>query len=97
MRDGQVVTFLETWDGFVSGGIFENVPRSSSNGLTASLSAVLETRPVPRRYWLSAKAAAGILRRAEKRGKELPERLRTALESLAAISSTPTSMDSAAL
>ena len=32
------------------------------------------------RYKLSAKACSGILRRAEKRGKELPEILRTALE-----------------
>jgi hypothetical protein len=48
-----------------------------------SLSAVLETRTVPRKYWLSAKAAAGILRRAAKRGKTLPQRLMTALEELA--------------
>lgn len=33
------------------------------------------------KYWLSAKACAGILRRAEKRGKELPKILRQALES----------------
>lgn len=57
---------------------------SPSVVVACSLSAVLETRPVPPRYWLSAKAAAGILRRAEARGKDLPPRLRTALESLAA-------------
>jgi hypothetical protein len=34
------------------------------------------------RYLLSAKAAAGILRRTEKRGKPLPERLRVALEAV---------------
>jgi hypothetical protein len=50
------------------------------------LSAVLQTAPVPRRYWLSAKAAAGILRRAAKRGKELPPRLMAALEGLASSS-----------
>ena len=46
-----------------------------------SLSEVLEM-DVPRKYFLSAKAAAGILRRAEKRGKEIPEMLREALESI---------------
>src|SRR5215471_306702 len=51
----------------------------------SSLSAVLESQPVPRRYWLSAKAAAGILRRAAKRGKELPPRLLTALRNLAEV------------
>lgn len=33
----------------------------------------------PRKYYLSAKACRGILNRAEKRGKKLPEQLRTAL------------------
>jgi hypothetical protein len=44
-----------------------------------SLSDVLETGDVPQRYFLSAKACAGILRRAEKRGKQLPEQLHAAL------------------
>ncbi len=48
-----------------------------------SLSDVLETGPVPQKYYLSARAARGILRRAEKRGKELPLRLREALQSVA--------------
>jgi hypothetical protein len=47
-----------------------------------SLSEVLETEVAPR-YFLSPKAAAGILRRAAKRGRELPRVLRLALESLA--------------
>ena len=34
---------------------------------------------VPQKYCLSAKACAGILKRAERRGKELPEPLRAAL------------------
>ena len=38
------------------------------------------TQRVPERYFLSRKACLGVLRRAEKRGKELPERLRQALE-----------------
>lgn len=34
----------------------------------------------PEKYYLSAKACAGILRRAERRGKTLPKMLREALE-----------------
>ena len=49
-----------------------------------SLSDILETGDVPRRYFLSAKACAGILRRAEKRGKALPPALLAALQSVAA-------------
>lgn len=47
-----------------------------------SLSDILETGDVPQRYFLSAKACAGILRRAEKRGKDLPAPLRAALQSV---------------
>jgi hypothetical protein len=44
------------------------------------LSDVLETQNVQEKYYLSARACEGILRRAEKRGKKLPEALREALE-----------------
>jgi hypothetical protein len=44
-----------------------------------SLSDILETGDLPQRYFLSAKACRGILRRADKRGKELPQALRLAL------------------
>jgi hypothetical protein len=44
-----------------------------------SLSDVLETGEVPQRFFLSPTACKGILRRAEKRGKKLPEALRRAL------------------
>src|SRR5204863_119653 len=47
-----------------------------------SLSDVLENH-VPPRFFLSPRAAQGILRRAEKRGRMLPSRLQAALESLA--------------
>ena len=43
------------------------------------LSQILEDAPPPK-YSLSAKACEGILRRAQKRGKELPVELREALE-----------------
>ena len=39
----------------------------------------------PEKYYLSAKACAGILRRAEKRGKALPPMLREALEEAVAL------------
>jgi len=48
----------------------------------SSLSEVLQTE-APTRYSLSAKAAEGILRRANKRGKTLPEALQKALEKVA--------------
>jgi hypothetical protein len=47
------------------------------------LSQVLETGSIPQQYFLSAKACAGILRRAEKRGKKLPEPLKAALRAVA--------------
>ena len=45
-----------------------------------SLSHILERGTLPQRFYLSPKACAGILRRAEKRGKELPPMLKQALE-----------------
>jgi hypothetical protein len=53
------------------------------NGAGESLlSQILEQKPLDK-YFLSAKAAQGILRRANKRGKLLPAPLQTALESTA--------------
>jgi hypothetical protein len=57
---------------------------SRSAGDVCSLSDVLETQPLPQRFSLSAKACAGILRRAERRGKALPPMLKAALEQSAA-------------
>ena len=51
-----------------------------SAAVASSLSDILETGVVPQRFFLSATACQGILRRAEKRGKNLPETLRLALE-----------------
>ena len=58
------------------------VPCHSDDGV-CSLSDILETGDLPQRYYLSAKACAGILRRAEKRGKALPAMLQSALEARA--------------
>lgn len=54
--------------------------------VSSSLPDVLETGPIPSRYYLSAKACAGILRRAEKRGKKLPEHLERVLREVAGTS-----------
>ena len=63
--------------------------RSSSEcpnvAVASSLSQVLLTQ-VDDRYLLSAKAASGILRRTEGRGKPLPEALRMALEQVVELS-----------
>lgn len=49
-----------------------------------SLSSVLEPEgSIPPKYYLSAKACAGILRRAARRGKALPPMLQRALEAVA--------------
>src|SRR5690606_37883355 len=56
---------------------------SPRDAVECTLSAILEPH-VHTRFYLSPKAAAGILRRAEKREKELPPRLREGLEAVAA-------------
>ena len=55
-----------------------------------SLSDILETGDVPRRYYLTAKACLGILRRAGKRGKDLPPQLARALQAVAGLEPTST-------
>ena len=54
---------------------FGEYPREEN---VSRLSAILEDTPHPK-YYLSAKACAGILRRAERRGKDLPEPLKQVL------------------
>ena len=54
-----------------------------SDGSACSLSAVLETGDVPQRFFLSARACQGILRRAEKRGKLLARSLAAAVQAVA--------------
>ncbi len=61
---------------------------SRNAAAVCSLSQILE-ESAPPKYWLSPKAARGILRRAEKRGRELPEQLRLALTLVARAAETP--------
>jgi hypothetical protein len=60
-----------------------NISEYPSDGVASSLSDILEDGEVPQRYYLSGTACRGILRRAEKRGKELPEALKLALLAVA--------------
>ena len=55
------------------------VGASHKDGNVYLLSSILQA-DAPEKYCLSPKACRGILRRAQKRGKELPEVLRIALE-----------------
>ena len=56
-----------------------NTTEYPNEDVESFLSQILQMN-VQEKYYLSAKACQGILRRAEKRGKELPEILRKALE-----------------
>ena len=59
-----------------------NISEFPREGSVCSLSRILEDDPATK-YSLSPKACRGILRRAENRGKELPEMLKRALERVA--------------
>ena len=56
--------------------------------IQSTLSAILEEDPDPK-YYLSKAACLGILRRAEERGKELPEQLKVALMAQAGLIPIP--------
>src|SRR5690606_9855868 len=60
-----------------------NISACPNDAVESSLSHILETGAHLRKYCLSPKAAAGILRRAERRGKRLPEPLAAALAAVA--------------
>lgn len=59
--------------------LMRNIGESPSVAVESTLSQILEDN-VPEKYYLSQKACEGILRRAERRGKKLPDVLKTALE-----------------
>ena len=86
-EDGTLVPSSGSWasSGMGSHTAFWTLNTSEwpSAAAVCSLSDVLETGEVPRRYFLSAKACAGILRRAEKRGRALPPPLLVALKAVA--------------
>lgn len=69
-----------------------NTSESLRDADVSSLSEVLEMS-APEKYSLSAKACRGILRRAEKRGKVLPDMLREALTEVVLSSGAETDDD----
>ena len=86
-EDGTLVPSLGRWSKAGMGSPTECLTLSISewpkDAAVCSLSDVLETQLVPQRFFLSATACRGILRRADKRGKTLPVRLQEALLAVA--------------
>lgn len=75
MRPGECLTLsLSEWTALEG--------QSLKDEGVSSLSDILVTGDVPQRYFLSAKACAGILRRAARRGKTLPVLLARALQAV---------------
>jgi hypothetical protein len=63
-----------------------NIGECPNVAVESFLSRILQPMTdVPEKYYLSARACLGILRRAKERGKELPEELKAALERQARI------------
>ena len=56
-----------------------NISESPRDAVASSLSQVLEKDSIPQKYFSSSTACLGILKRASKRGKQLPESLKKAL------------------
>ena len=70
-----------------------NISAWPNDAAVCSLSQVLEQGSIPHRYFFSAKACAGILRRAEARGKKLPAPLMLALKAAASQEQTEHAVD----
>ena len=86
-EDETLPASFEGWQNSGTGSPTEFLTLSSlewpSAAAVCSLSDILEIGNVPQRFFLSATACRGILRRAEKRGKELPGQLKQALVAVA--------------
>ena len=93
-RDGTLVPSSGAWGNSGMGSPTECLTLSTcewtalpeqfpSDDGVCSLSDILETGDVLQRYYLSARACSGILRRADKRGKDLPPMLYQALSVVA--------------
>ena len=78
--DGHMPTVTVETDGaLLTEFLTLNTGECPSVAVESTLSSILEGN-APVKYYLSAKACEGILRRSKRRGKELPEMLRIALE-----------------
>jgi hypothetical protein len=84
MEDGILVPFSGRWQNSGMGSHIGCLTLSTSEypnaAVVSLLSDVLETGKLLPKFYLSGKACSGILRRAEKRGKKLPDLLQAALE-----------------
>ena len=89
LKDGTLVPSSEGWQSSGMGSHIGCLTLSTSewpsDASVCSLSDTLEIGDLPQRYFLSATACKGILRRAEKRGKQLPPALEQALQAVALI------------
>lgn len=74
MRDKQMERALRNWSGMT----FYGIGTFAYKPVRTKLSQILEETPHPK-YNLTAKACQGILRRAERRGKDLPKLLKAVL------------------
>jgi len=92
-EDGRLEPSSEGWQnsgmGSPTGFLTLSTSAWPSDGRACSLSDILEIGDVPPRFFLSAKACKGILRRAGNRGKELPEQLAHALASVSEAKTQP--------
>ena len=80
LRSGTMPDAWSAMDGVLPGGSTTlNTGECPSAARGSTLSQILQAN-APEKYYLSARACQGILNRASKRGKELPEVLRIALE-----------------
>jgi DNA (cytosine-5)-methyltransferase 1 len=78
--DGQTqVWLLAQMGGQHGASLMPNISTWPNDAVVCSLSSVLQTGPIPPRFFLSSKACSGILRRAEVRGRALPPPLHAAL------------------
>ena len=97
-KDGTSTPCSTAWRGsgmaWRGGRLTVNTSAWPSDASVCSLSEVLEPCVSPK-YFLSPKACAGILLRAEKRGKELPHALGAALRAVATSQETKSSAPSA--
>ena len=91
-EQGRLAPSSEGWGNSGMGGPTESWTLNTSEWHSAAvvclLSHTLERGSVPQRFYLSQRACAGILRRAEKRGKDLPEPLEAALRAVAGLEQT---------
>lgn len=89
MENGRTPEWLNCQDVKSRGEcLTRNIGESPNEEKESSLSQILQEE-VPEKYYLSAKACEGVLRRAEKRGKDLPPELKAALEAQASCECVP--------